>query len=170
MLYGSLLTGMSMTNTRLGGAHGLAHPLGYRYHIPHGVVCGLLLPYVMEHSLEYAPGKYAQVARLLGVDTAAMSAQEALSLLEEITPDIILTDIMMPEIDGISLIRELRARSAWSSIPALVVTAKGRHEVAIEAQNAGANGFITKPFSLKQLKDAMAPYLKPPDTNGDSTA
>jgi alcohol dehydrogenase len=77
MLYGSLLTGMSMTNTRLGGAHGLAHPLGYRYHIPHGVVCGLLLPYVMEYSLKYAPGKYAQVARLLGADTAEMSAQEA---------------------------------------------------------------------------------------------
>jgi alcohol dehydrogenase class IV len=77
MLYGSLLTGMSMTNTRLGGAHGLAHPLGYRYHISHGVICGLLLPYVMEHSLEYALGKYAQVARLLGADTAEMSAQEA---------------------------------------------------------------------------------------------
>ncbi len=66
-----------MTNTRLGGAHGLAHPLGYRYHIPHGVVCGLLLPYVMEYSLEYAPDKYAQVARLLGVDTEGMSANEA---------------------------------------------------------------------------------------------
>ncbi|MGD8554378.1 MAG: response regulator [Anaerolineales bacterium] len=96
----------------------------------------------------------------------AMSVREALSLLEEITPDIILTDIMMPEVDGIALIRELRARSAWSSIPALVVTAKGRHEVAAEAQNAGANGFVPKPFSLKQLRDAMEPFLKPPATNG----
>jgi alcohol dehydrogenase class IV len=77
MLYGSLLTGMSMTNTRLGGAHGLAHPLGYRYHLSHGVVCGLLLPYVMEYSLEYVPGPYAQVARLLGVNAADMSAKEA---------------------------------------------------------------------------------------------
>ncbi len=77
MLYGSLLTGMAMTNTRLGGAHGLAHPLGYRYHISHGVICGLLLPYVMEYSLEYAPDKYAQVAQLLGVVTERMSPQEA---------------------------------------------------------------------------------------------
>jgi alcohol dehydrogenase class IV len=77
MLYGSLLTGMSMTNTRLGGAHGLAHPLGYRYHISHGLVCGLLLPYVMEYTLAYAPDKYAQVARLLRVESADMSAQEA---------------------------------------------------------------------------------------------
>jgi alcohol dehydrogenase class IV len=77
MLYGSLLAGMAMTNTRLGGAHGLAHPLGYHYHISHGVVCGLLLPYVMEYSLEYATVKYAQVARLLGADTAELSDQEA---------------------------------------------------------------------------------------------
>jgi alcohol dehydrogenase class IV len=77
MLYGSLLAGMSMTNTRLGGAHGLAHPLGFHYHIPHGVVCGLLLPYVMEYSLEYAPQKYAAVAALLGVNTRGMSAEEA---------------------------------------------------------------------------------------------
>ncbi len=77
MLYGSLLTGMAMTNTRLGGAHGLAHPLGYRYHISHGTVCGLLLPYVMEYSLEYAPDKYAQAAQLLGADTAEMSVQDA---------------------------------------------------------------------------------------------
>ncbi len=77
MHYGSLLTGMAMTNTRLGGAHGLAHPLGYHYHISHGVVCGLLLPYVMEYSLEHAPAKYAQVASLLGAETAEMSEQEA---------------------------------------------------------------------------------------------
>jgi len=77
MLYGSLLAGMAMTNTRLGGAHGLAHPLGYRYHIPHGIVCGLLLPYVMEYSLEYAPHKYARVARLLQIDTQGMSPREA---------------------------------------------------------------------------------------------
>ncbi|KPL21705.1 MAG: hypothetical protein AMJ93_08995 [Anaerolineae bacterium SM23_84] len=77
MLYGSLLAGMSMTNTRLGGAHGLAHPLGFHYHIPHGVVCGLLLPYVMEHSLEYASEKYAEVAQLLGADTQGMSPKEA---------------------------------------------------------------------------------------------
>ena len=77
MLYGSLFDGMSMTNTRLGGAHGLAHPLGLCYHIPHGIVCGLLLPYVMDYSLDHAPHKYAAVARLLGINTAHMSAAQA---------------------------------------------------------------------------------------------
>lgn len=85
MLYGSLLAGMALTNTRLGGAHALAHPLGYRYHIPHGVLCGLLLPYVMQYSLDYALDKYAEVASLLGADTqnlgphaAAQQAVEAI--------------------------------------------------------------------------------------------
>jgi len=77
MLYGSLLAGMAMTNTRLGGAHGVASPLGLGYHIPHGIVCGLLLPHVMEYSLEHGVAKYAEVARLLNVDTQGMSSREA---------------------------------------------------------------------------------------------
>jgi len=77
VLYGSLLAGMAMTNARLGGAHALAHPLGYLYHIPHGVVCGLLLPYIMEYSLDSAPAKYAEVARRLQVETRGLSPREA---------------------------------------------------------------------------------------------
>ncbi|MBN1136493.1 MAG: iron-containing alcohol dehydrogenase [Anaerolineae bacterium] len=77
MLYGSLLAGMALTNARLGGVHGLAHPLGERYHIPHGVVCGLLLPTTMAYNIDYATGKYAHVAALLGIDTAGMDAHAA---------------------------------------------------------------------------------------------
>ena len=76
-LYGSLLAGMALVNARLGGVHGLAHPLGYSYHIPHGTVCGLLLPYVMRYNLAYATKKYAQVAALLAVDTHRMTDEEA---------------------------------------------------------------------------------------------
>ena len=79
MLYGSLLTGMSMPHTRLGGAHALAHPLGYRFHIAHGVICGLLLPYVMEYTLAYVPEKYAQIAQFLELDVQGLSAKEAAS-------------------------------------------------------------------------------------------
>lgn len=76
-LYGSLLAGMALANARLGGVHGMAHPLGYRYHIPHGTICGLLLPYVMQYNLAYASAKYAHVAALLGVDTRDMTEEEA---------------------------------------------------------------------------------------------
>jgi alcohol dehydrogenase len=54
MLYGSLLAGMALSNARLGGVHVLAHPLGMRFHIPHGTVCGLLLPHVVAHNLPWA--------------------------------------------------------------------------------------------------------------------
>ncbi|MGQ9626143.1 MAG: iron-containing alcohol dehydrogenase family protein [Anaerolineae bacterium] len=77
MLYGSLLAGMALTNARLGAVHGLAHPLGSRYKIPHGKVCGLLLPYIMEYNLDYATAKYAHIARLLNVDTKGLSEREA---------------------------------------------------------------------------------------------
>ncbi len=76
MLYGSLMAGMSLTTARLGAVHGMAHPLGYRYNIPHGVVCGLLLPYVMAYNADYAVGKYARVAELLGVDARGRNERE----------------------------------------------------------------------------------------------
>jgi alcohol dehydrogenase class IV len=80
MLYGSLLAGMALANARLGGAHGMAHPLGIRFGIPHGTICGLLLPHVMAHSLEWAERKYAQVAQWLDVDTAGLPDAEAARL------------------------------------------------------------------------------------------
>jgi len=66
MAYGSLMAGMAMASARLGGVHGMAHPLGSHFSIPHGVICGLLLPYTMEYNLAYAGMKYAEVYRLMG--------------------------------------------------------------------------------------------------------
>jgi len=86
MSLGSLMAGMAMVNARLGGVHGMAHPLGSHFHIPHGVICGLLLPYTMEYNLPYTTAKYAEVARLLGelvegleVEAAARRAVERVS-------------------------------------------------------------------------------------------
>ena len=77
MLYGSMLAGCAMANARLGGVHGMAHPLGARYHIPHGLICGLLLPYTMAYNVAYTQEKYAHIAQLLGVDIRAMDVQAA---------------------------------------------------------------------------------------------
>jgi alcohol dehydrogenase class IV len=77
MLYGSTITGMAFASARLGAVHGMAHPLGYRYHIPHGAVCGLLLPYTMAYNLEYAEHKYARVAQVLGVDVRGLDTGTA---------------------------------------------------------------------------------------------
>ena len=75
--YGSLMAGMALANARLGAVHGMAHPLGCRYELAHGLVCGLLLPYVMEWNLPVSASRYAEAAALVGLDTAGKAEREA---------------------------------------------------------------------------------------------
>ncbi len=67
--YGSLMAGIALANARLGAVHGMAHPVGVRYHIPHGVVCSVLLPPVLEMNRPSAPKKYAALDRIFGQDS-----------------------------------------------------------------------------------------------------
>ena len=69
--YGSLLAGLALANARLGMVHGLAHPLGARYHIPHGLVCAVLMPPVMRFNREACPEKYARLDHLMKGDCIA---------------------------------------------------------------------------------------------------
>ena len=66
MMLGSLLDGLSFANGKLGAVHGFAHPIGIKYDLPHGLICGLLLPYVMEYNrpLNNVAEKYAWIAEL----------------------------------------------------------------------------------------------------------
>jgi alcohol dehydrogenase class IV len=66
--YGSLLAGLALSNARLGLVHGLAHPLGARCNIPHGLVCAVLLPSVMRFNRESCAGKYARLDALMDGD------------------------------------------------------------------------------------------------------
>ncbi len=85
MAYGSLMAGMAMASARLGGVHGMAHPLGSHFSIPHGVICGLLLPYTMAYNLPSAVAKYAEVGRLMGArGTFASSEAEARAAVEAV--------------------------------------------------------------------------------------
>jgi alcohol dehydrogenase len=65
MMLGSHFAGIALANVGLGLVHGFAHPLGFKYSIPHGVICGALLPYVIEYNIEVRAEKYAIVAKLL---------------------------------------------------------------------------------------------------------
>jgi len=66
MMLGSLLDGLSFANGKLGAVHGFAHPIGIKYDLAHGLICGLLLPYVMEYNrpLNNVAEKYAWIAEL----------------------------------------------------------------------------------------------------------
>ncbi len=72
MALGSLLAGLALASARLGLVHGLAHPLGALYHLPHGRVCGALLPHVIEFNLAMpAADDFARLARMIGAGESA---------------------------------------------------------------------------------------------------
>ena len=77
MALGQYVAGMAFSNVGLGCVHSMAHPLGARFDIPHGVANALLLPVVMEFNMPSSIIKYGRIARAMGVDTADMSDEEA---------------------------------------------------------------------------------------------
>ncbi len=87
----------------------------------------------------------------------ANSAQDAWDLLDRITPDLVLLDVMMPEIDGITFLGELRANAEFREVPVLVITAYT--ETREKALGAGASGYLKKPFSAQQLRDSIGEFL-----------
>jgi len=85
MALGSLLAGLALASARLGLVHGLAHPLGSLYHLPHGRVCGALLPWVIDFNLEAAGAQYDHLARALRV---GQSAEDLLAWTEALVDDL----------------------------------------------------------------------------------
>jgi two-component system KDP operon response regulator KdpE len=81
----------------------------------------------------------------------------ALSLLETEQPDIILLDLMLPEIDGFELCRQVRERS---SVGVIVVSARGGDRDKVAALNLGADDYMTKPFSIEELLARIAATLR----------
>jgi CheY-like chemotaxis protein len=103
------------------------------------------------------------VSELLGIADVRVSkahnAGEAISLLEQATPDLILTDIMMPGMDGLDFVRHVRADPDLRTIPTIVVSARVHPEDREAARLAGADGFLAKPFTWRQLLSTIDPYL-----------
>lgn len=79
----------------------------------------------------------------------AFSGKEALKFIEKQQPALILLDIMMPEIDGISLLRKLQSEGATQSVPVVMVTAKDDEYSREESLLAGAKDFLTKPIDVE---------------------
>ena len=77
MAVAQYIAGMAFSNVGLGLVHGMAHPMGSLFDVPHGVANALLLPTVMEFNMEKCLDKYPDIARAMGVDTTGMSREEA---------------------------------------------------------------------------------------------
>jgi CheY-like chemotaxis protein len=103
------------------------------------------------------------VKEILSIDgmlvSEAHSVIQALAALAHKVPDLVLTDVMMPDIDGLDLVRSLRSEPSWSGIPAVVVSARVLEEDRAAALQAGANAFLPKPFTARELRETIRPLL-----------
>ena len=82
----------------------------------------------------------------------AKDGKDALAKLGEITPDLLLTDLNMPEMDGFSLIAELRTRPQFAKLPVLVLTTAGAIEDQARAKSLNVTGYVTKPIRPAELE------------------
>ncbi len=92
--------------------------------------------------------------RLLAAEfdvSVAPNGAEALRSAIENVPDLILSDVMMPELDGFGLLKELRSNPATRSIPFVFVSARAGEEASVEGRDAGADDYIVKPFTAREL-------------------
>jgi CheY-like chemotaxis protein len=86
---------------------------------------------------------------------------EALAVASRALPQLIMMDVMMAGMDGLSALRKLKQTDATKAIPVVIITAhvSAHHATRQEAQTAGAAGFLTKPFSPAQLLAEVAKYV-----------
>lgn len=96
-----------------------------------------------------------------GFDVAlAMDGDDALYMVEEDAPDIILLDWMLPNVSGVEICRQLRARTQTRDIPIIMLTARGEEEDRVRGLETGADDYMTKPFSMTELVARMRAVLR----------
>ncbi len=104
------------------------------------------------------------VARALGAEYTVYEAVDGLAALEILPripePAVLVCDVMMPQIDGVTLVRELRKQPHLKGIPVIFLTAKSSPKDFVTGINAGARHYLTKPFSVKDLLDKVASIVK----------
>ncbi|MEO8290289.1 MAG: response regulator [Gaiellaceae bacterium] len=90
----------------------------------------------------------------------AGSAADGLAVLEEESPDLILLDVMMPEVDGFEMLRRVQKQHGVGSIPVIMFSGKVDEETAGRAADEGAQAFIGKPFDPQQLIESTKQLLR----------
>ncbi|MDP9799423.1 PAS domain S-box-containing protein [Catenuloplanes nepalensis] len=103
------------------------------------------------------------LTRLLGFTwhvTAASDGEEALALARREPPDLVLADVMMPALDGFGLLSAIRADPALAGTPVVLVTARAGEATAIEGLLAGADDYVVKPFTARELVARVAAQLE----------
>jgi signal transduction histidine kinase len=103
------------------------------------------------------------LARVLARDydvQAVADGNAALLSLPTFHPDLVLSDVLMPGIDGLALVRALRSSPDSSSIPAILITARTGEDAALEGLGSGADDFIVKPFFSRELRARVHTHIE----------
>lgn len=91
----------------------------------------------------------------------------ARSLLEGKRPDLLLLDIIMPEVSGLDLLEFLRLRPEWKNLPIVMLSTEAADVTVDRAMALGANGYITKPVTIEELERAIGEALEKPPVEKD---
>jgi two-component system, chemotaxis family, chemotaxis protein CheY len=84
---------------------------------------------------------------------------EALEVLKNKTVGLILSDINMPNMDGIQFLGQVKANEAWKTVPVVMITTEGSQAKVMEAVELGASGYVRKPFTADQIKEKLTGLL-----------
>jgi CheY-like chemotaxis protein len=91
----------------------------------------------------------------------ATSGTEALLAIEGITPDLVLLDVMLPDMTGYEVLSTIRKKSELSEVPVVMLTGKRSPEDRLKGMVSGSNEYLTKPFDPAKLLDVLGKYLEP---------
>lgn len=81
----------------------------------------------------------------------AVNGREALERVEMEKPDLVIMDVMMPELNGLEVLNQIRKKAETANLPVIIMTANAQRFTKEEAETAGVSAFLTKPFSPTQL-------------------
>ncbi len=90
----------------------------------------------------------------------AENGKEALKVLEDAWVDVILSDINMPEMDGMQFLKEVKAHDVFKSIPVIFITTEASEARMEEARQLGVSGYVKKPFQPETIKDILVEVLE----------
>lgn len=105
-------------------------------------------------------GVMSELLRSFGYEVRfAYNVDQAMAHIQDALPDIILTDVMMPGIDGLNFIRRLHKEPELAKIPTIVVSAKAEGHDIRATKEAGADACLIKPFSASELRQTISQFL-----------
>ena len=96
-----------------------------------------------------------------GLEAKGFAAPRAFwKAMEQETPQLVMLDIMLPEEDGLQILRKIRASSVWKTVPVMMLTAKGTEYDKVIGLDAGADDYVPKPFGMMELLARVRALLR----------